>query len=165
MQTVGGGRDTAADVADPHRCAIAIGDDDILERLGLDNLVIALEGQAGRNRVVAALTNASVRRQIARWIANRGKPVLRSRGDSPVPRSHRASIGKRKSEKLRIVSEMQGLLRLRDILVFTASGGRGAKIFMRFLYCWLPIPLENLCDKWHLSGHAACPGCHCPEGR
>jgi hypothetical protein len=49
MQTVGGGRDTAADAADPHWCAIAIGDDDVLERLGLDNLVIGLEGQASED--------------------------------------------------------------------------------------------------------------------
>jgi hypothetical protein len=46
-ETVGGGCDGAANVADPHRCAVAIGDDHILEQLGFDDLVIGLDGQAG----------------------------------------------------------------------------------------------------------------------
>ncbi len=46
-ETVGSGGDGATDVAYPHRGAIAIGDDDVVERFGLDDLVVGLDGQAG----------------------------------------------------------------------------------------------------------------------
>ena len=45
-ETVGSGGDGATDVAYPHRGAIAIGDDDVVERFGFDDLVVGLDGQA-----------------------------------------------------------------------------------------------------------------------
>ena len=43
---VGRGGDRLADVADPDRRAVAIGEDDVVERLGLGDLVVGRDGEA-----------------------------------------------------------------------------------------------------------------------
>ena len=53
------GRDRAADIADPDRRAVAVGEDDFFERFGIGDLVIGLDGEA---RLGASSESPSARR-------------------------------------------------------------------------------------------------------
>ena len=52
---VGRARDRLADVANPDRAAVAVGDDGFVERLGFDDLVVGGDGEARSRRIDGAL--------------------------------------------------------------------------------------------------------------